>query len=279
MIVIVDEMESNFFSGIFLVMFFSFPGLSACEGRSIGLSDNDGADSMISKEDSGVQQDAGSEVDGGHYWCSCPSGPDPHPDEPVYQYHSCVAPLEVGCKADVCNPEEPKCPAGQSCEECGAAACCYCAACLPACVHTEPTQGPLPEYLKISPTKGSAGQEITLSIQGYPFYIGALGYSVQLGDVDLTSYVTGGAACTLEITVPDSVATPEEGMQPVWVSSYGYGMDDPGEWVLAGFFSWLDDPNAWEGCSQPGYPCQSDGNCCETTDVPMECRERRCRMK
>lgn len=272
-------MKLVFFSGIFLAIVFSFPWLSGCQGRSIGLSDHEDADAIALKEDSGIQQDAESGDDGGLYWCSCPSGPDTNPDEPAYQYHSCVEPLKIGCKADVCNPAEPKCPEGHSCEECGAAACCFCAACVPACLHTEPTQGPLPEYLKISDPRGIAGQETTISIEGHPFYIGALGYSVRLGDLDLTPYVTGGSVCSIEITVPDSLPTPEVGIQPVWVSGYGYGTGDQGEWVLAGFFSWVEDPNHWEGCVQPGYPCPSDTSCCETTDVPMECREKRCRMK
>jgi hypothetical protein len=139
---------------------------------------------------------------------------------------------------------------------------------VPACVFTELAQGPLPPYLKISPASGPAGQDATLQIEGYPFYVGALFYLVRVGDSD-ELFQEGGSTCSFSVTVPGRPA----GVEPVWVSQYGGG--EP--WVLAGFFEWLDGGYP-AGCGQPGFPCGDDmGPCCESQDVPMACVEGRCR--
>jgi hypothetical protein len=161
------------------------------------------------------------------------------------------------------------CGDGYTCEQWGAAACCYCEQAVPACVLTEPTLEPLPEYLKIDPVSGPAQTTQSLTIEGFPFYIGALFYLARVGDSgDL--YQGGGTTCSFDVTVPPHAV----GMAPVWVSQYGG--DDP--WVLAGFFTFSegDYPTT---CVQPGYPCISSTACCATPDVPMGCAAGRCRRQ
>lgn len=249
-------------------------GLAAgggCSSRSVGGTGEDAAvaqrDSTVA--DDGVVADASPNTDGGYYWCSCPDGPDPGPEDPVLSFHPCVPPMQFGCKAMLCDPDQrEECPEGHTCEECAAAACCICAACVSACLFTRPTQGPLPEYLKLSHTRGAVGDPSTVSIEGFPFYIGALGYSVRLGLSGPELRNVNGGLCSMEVEMDGR----EEGVAPVWVSSYGFY--EPR--ILAGFFFWLHNPDEWEECIQPGYPCAENTPCCETDDVPMKCESGRC---
>ncbi len=209
--------------------------------------------------DATVLPDSGSDP------CACPMDGPPE-DRPVYQYHECVPPLQFGCNAQQCTPGETDCGEGRSCEVCAAAACCICAACMPACVFTGPAQGPLPEYLKISPIITPAYEDVTLRVQGYPFYVGALYYLVKVGESE-DLFQGGGSTCSFDVTVPGQ---PPQTV-PVWVSQYGG--NDP--WVLAGFLTWSD--GTYPSCMQPGYPCGPQQPCCETLDVPMACVAGRCR--
>ena len=205
--------------------------------------------------------------DGGVDECTaCTGGTDP---VPAYQFNACTPPLQVGCPAKECTPGSTECGEGYTCDEWGAAACCWCQQAVPACVLTGPAQGPLPQYLKILPTSGQAGQSLTLQIEGFPFYVGALYYLARVGaSGDL--YQQGGTTCSFTVTVPGQ----PEGLVPVWVSQYGGG--DP--WVLAGFFDWYGTGYP-EACTQPGFPCSADfGPCCQTQDVPMQCTAGRCRQ-
>lgn len=242
-----------------------------CDGRSVSAT---GDDAVVVPEggwpDAGEAPDASSQVDAGDSWCSCPDGPNPGEEDPVLIYHECVPPLQHGCIATTCTPDqEGQCGEGYSCLECAAAACCICAACVPACVFTDPTQGPIPEYLKLTPTRGTLGEDSRVMIQGFPFYIGALGYDVRLGLEGEPLWSMNSGVCSLEVQVP---SRQQEGVTSVWVSSYGFS--DP--WTLAGFFFWQEDPYEWEGCVQPGFPCGGQGLCCETPDVPMRCHQGRC---
>jgi hypothetical protein len=195
-----------------------------------------------------------------------PPGTDP---TPAYNFNECTPPLEVGCPATLCTPGQTDCGDGYTCSEWGAASCCWCAQALPACVYTGPAQGPLPEYLKLFQTSGAANADMTLTIQGFPFYVGALYYLARVGGSgDL--FQAGGTTCSFDVAVPGQ----PDGMVPVWVSQYGGG--DP--WVLAGFFDWYSSGYP-EACTQPGYPCSADNSpCCQTVDVPMSCIQGRCRQ-
>jgi hypothetical protein len=218
---------------------------------------------LSSNERDGSVSDAAS-GDGGAGECNCPA------DQPVTMFHSCTPPLEIGCVAEICEPGVTDCGEGYTCEECSAAACCHCAACMPTCVFTGPAQGPLPEYLKLHTTYGSAGQEQEIVVEGFPFYIGALFYLARVGDSDDLVEASYPSTCAHGFTAPAHAA----GIEPVWVSQYGG--NEP--WVLAGFFTYTT--GEYPSCVQPGYPCTEPDSCCETDDVPMTCADDgRCRMQ
>jgi hypothetical protein len=238
-------------------------GLGACGGRTPfrePLPDGAGPDAAhpdaahpdAAHPDAGVGPDAGP-------FCDCSS------DGPVYQWHECVPPLQFGCPAEACDPDASGCGEGYTCLPCSAAACCECAACVAACSFTGPAMGPLPEPLKIWPTFGTAGQEQEISIEGFPFYVGALYYLARLGDSD-DLWQQGGGTCSFDIRAPAM----DPGMVPVWVSQYG-GIEP---WVLAGFFTYSG--GVYPECVQPGFPCGDGWPCCETSDVPMACTSGRC---
>jgi len=201
--------------------------------------------------------------DGGVDPFDCP------PDVPVMMFHSCTPPLEMGSLADICTPDVTDCGEGYTCEDCAAAACCYCAACLPACIFTGPAQGPLPEYMKLRTSYGNAGEAQEIIVQGFPFYIGALFYLARIGDSEELPESSYPDSCSLGFSAPARAA----GIYPVWVSQYGG--NEP--WVLAGFFSYMTE--GYPSCVQPGFPCGDTQVCCETTDVPMACVAGRCRME
>lgn len=245
-------------------------GLVACGGRPApGGSPADtphdaGAGGDAARD--GAQPDASPGTDGGVDPCACSSDPT---YRPTYQFGECVPPLQIGCAARECTPGVTDCGEGYSCEQWGAAACCYCAQAVPACVFTGPAQGPLPEYLKLAAVSGPAGEEQTITIEGFPFYVGALYYLARVGDSSKELFQEGGTTCSFDVTVPPHPV----GMEPIWVSQYGG--DEP--WVLAGFFTFsLGD---YPTCVQPGHPCLSGTTCCETEDVPMACVAGRCRRR
>jgi hypothetical protein len=219
-----------------------------------GLSDasTDGKDAAIDGAPPDVDPSA----------CGCPE------DRPVLEFGECVPPLRYGCEATVCTPGVTDCGQGYTCMDCAAAACCHCAACKPACVLTSAPPGPLPEYLKLKVSFGPANQPADITVEGAPFYVGALFYLGRVGNSgDLQQ--TGGGTCAFMTTAPGQ----PPGTVPVWVSQYGGG--DP--WVLSGFFTWSsgDIPT----CTQPGFPCDPNVSCCETAEVPMACVSGRCRRK
>ena len=193
------------------------------------------------------------------------------PDQPAYNFNECTPPLEIGCPAKLCTLGGTDCGDGYTCDQWGAAACCWCQQALPACVFTGPAMGPLPEYLKIFQTSGPSNEQLTLRIQGFPFYVGALYYLARVGNSGDLMQGGSDSTCSFTVTVPGQA----DGMVPVWASQYGGA--DP--WVLAGFFDWFSAgyPAA---CNQPGYPCGGNlGTCCETPDVPMACVQGRCRKQ
>jgi hypothetical protein len=243
-------------------------GLVACGGRPGGgpndVPDDGGAGADAAAKDA-AHSDAPASTDGGDP-CACPTDVV---YRPTLQYGECVPPLQLGCAATACTPGVTDCGQGYSCDEWGAAACCYCQAAVPACILTGPAQGPLPEYLKLASTYGPAQQQQIITIQGFPFYVGALYYLVRFGDSSAW-YQLGGTTCSFDVSVPPHAA----GMESVWVSQYGG--DDP--WVLAGFFTF--SAGDYPTCVQPGYPCAaSNMECCQTSDVPMACTAGRCRRQ
>ena len=102
-----------------------------------------------------------------------------------------------------------------------------------------------------------------------PLYIGALWYGVRVGSgpSHLLQGVMAHGPCDQAFQT-DALA---EGVYPVWVSQYGGG--DP--WVLAGFLGVSDQPLS---CTQPGYPCSANDDCCQDADTPVECVGGRCTL-
>lgn len=129
-------------------------------------------------------------------------------------------------------------------------------------------QGPLPELLKLRTTYGPAHEEQEIAIEGFPFYVGALFYSIRVGN-DEPRPETGGGRCRISVRVPGR----NPGLEPVWASEYGGG----GSFTLAGFYSFGSD--LAPSCAQPGYPCDTGPSCCATADVPMACVGGRCRPR
>lgn len=224
-------------------------------------------DASAEPRDAGHASDAARPPDAGVDPCNIPCSGLPE-ERPVYAFSECTPPLQIGCPAKTCTVGSDECGQGSTCQQCGAAACCVCAACVPACVMTGPAMGPLPEYLKITPTFGTAYRDQVITVQGFPFYVGALYYLVRVGDSgDL--FQGAGTACGFQVEVPGQGF----GIEPVWVSQYGG--DEP--WVLAGFFTFSG--GVLPECVQPGYPCLEGQPCCETPEVPMACVSGRCRRR
>lgn len=205
-------------------------------------------------------------ADGGDDPCPCDLS-DPTRG-PVYTFGACIPPLEHGCLARTCELGADDCGEGYSCEPCAAAACCACSACRPACLRTQGPPGPLPELLKLRSTFGRPGTEQEITVEGAPFYIGALYYTLRVGDSDPTPESGSPGRCQLTFRAP---ARPP-GMEPIWVSQYG-GREP---WVLAGFFRFGGEPPT---CVQPGFQCEDARGCCETAAVPMTCTAGRCRQR
>lgn len=234
--------------------------LAACSGRSAGTTSPDGSTPDAShRDDATTQPDAGMLPDAGAGMCQC-SG-----DE-VYRWHECVPTLELGCGPS-CVPGVTDCGQYHTCEPCAASSSCDTEDCRPTCVFTGPAQGPVADPLRIEPVWGTAGQSHTITISGFPFYIGALWYAVRLGDEDVTHLSYGGSTCSFHVDAP---ARPP-GMVPIWVSAYG-GTDP---WVLAGLFTYSGGSTV--DCVQPGFPCAPGSSCCSTTGVPLICDAGRCR--
>ena len=238
--------------------------LAACGGRRHDAVDAGAGHDATTGQDGAAELDAAAAGDdAGPLMCDCAAR------VPVGMFHACTPPLEMGCAIQTCTPGGDECPAGDTCVECAAAACCECAACVPACIHTEASPGgALPALLKLRSVYGAAGQPAELVVEGAPFYVGALGYSVRAGDSEDLQQ-EGGEPCSLTAIAP---AEPAGTMLAVWVSQYGLG--EP--WVLAGFFSWIAG-DQYPTCLQPGMPCDdAERTCCETSDAPMSCQAGRC---
>jgi len=192
--------------------------------------------------------------------CSCPSGQ-------VWRNHVCLPTYELGCGPSC--EQDPACGADETCEACGAASSCATRDCRATCVATKLMMGPvLPEALRIRPTAGPAGVATEVTVEGYPWYIGALGYGVRVGEETVVEF-GGGESCAFSFVVPPRPA----GDVPIWVSQYGSSTD----WVLAGVFSFGGGTEP--ACVQPGFPCTGADTCCGTPDAPVSCTQGRCRAK
>ena len=127
--------------------------------------------------------------------------------------------------------------------------------------------GPVPpDSLRITPTQGPADKSTEVTVYGFAWYIGALGYSLSVGGEVVVEF-GGGSDCAFPFKTPPR----PPGRVPVRVSQYG-GSGSP---ILAGFFTY--GAGDADPCTQPGFPCASSAACCSTADAPVACTSGRCR--
>jgi hypothetical protein len=195
--------------------------------------------------------------------CGCKPGE-------VWHTHAC---LPMGCGPS-CDPKVPNaCGKNATCEQWGAWACCICSAAVPACVPKvapAPIKGPL----RMQPTSGIAGQPVKLTIEGSPFYVGALFYYVRMGSQKVMDQ-PGPKQCTITATL----TPPKPGIYAVEVSQYG---GQP-PWVLAGFYT-ASGGSIPMPSVQPGYPCNpkpapGDPTCAQAPPYSCACVAGQCVCK
>ncbi len=126
----------------------------------------------------------------------------------------------------------------------------------------------LADSLRVVPTSGNAGESSEVTVYGFAWYIGALGYGVRVGSETIVEY-GGGGECAFAFKVPAR----SPGRVPIFVSQYGSSDD----WILAGFFTY--GAGDIDTCTQPGYPCTGVADCCGTSDAPVTCSSGRCRAQ
>ena len=161
----------------------------------------------------------------------------------VYLLSACVTTDKLFTCAPPCSAGS--CPPSYKCDQWGGTPCCYCQQAVGACVPVA-TIGGLAGPLRISPVDGPAGQKVTLTISGAPFYIGALFYSARMGSETVMYGGAGGSDCSFTATFTPA----KPGIYPVEVSQYGGGAP----WVLAGFFTATGGVTPMTSI-QPGYSC------------------------
>jgi len=198
--------------------------------------------------------------------CYCKSGE-------VWLRGSCVPTMKTGTCGPGCDPSDPAtCPTGQTCDQWAAAPCCMCAAAVPACVP-DATTGAIGGPLRIMPTSGTAGQSVTITVEGAPFYVGALFYLIRMGSEEKMEKQSGH--CTIKATFKP----PTPGPYVVEVSQYGGGPP----WVLAGFYT-ASGGSTPMPTIQPGFPCSAnpapgDPACAQAAPYSCACVARRCQCK
>ncbi|MBI5531664.1 MAG: IPT/TIG domain-containing protein [Deltaproteobacteria bacterium] len=193
--------------------------------------------------------------------CNCPAGQ-------VWRNHACLSTLDIGC-GQPCTAGVTLCGQYETCVMCAASSTCGTHDCLSTCSPTELHMGPvLPDSLRVVPTSGSAGASTEVTVYGFAWYIGALGYGVRVGSETIVEY-GGGGDCAFKFKVPAHAP----GRVPIFVSQYG----SSDSWVLAGFFTY--SAGDIDQCIQPGYPCTAAADCCSASDAPVSCTSGRCRAK
>jgi hypothetical protein len=193
--------------------------------------------------------------------CTCPTGQ-------VWRMHACLSTLDLGCGPS-CTSGVTLCGQYETCEPCGAASACATHDCLATCVPTELHQGPIAaDSLRVVPSEGAAGASTEVTVFGFPWYIGALGYAARVG-TETTVQFGGGSDCAFTFEVPAN----SPGRMPIYISQYG----STDSWVLAGFFTYSGGDT--DTCIQPGYPCADSESCCTTSDAPVSCSSWRCRAQ
>lgn len=231
---------------------------SACDSRRLPQS---GDGSVASPRDATARTDGAPQPDQG---CTCPS-------DKVMTVGACVPTDQLYACVTSCDVKAwESCPPDQRCDPWAASTSCYSAQALPACVP-EPAMGFDSGTLRIAPTSGNAADEVTVSIEGGSFYVGALSWFARVaGGEGVFLDGAEGGPCRAKFTF----TPPGPGLHPVEVS-YGDGGGSHG-WVLAGFYlaSGGIPPTAM---AQPGLRCSSALPCAMASPYICSCIQGRCR--
>ena len=196
--------------------------------------------------------------DGGSCYCAPTQG---------WQRGSCVATTALYTCAPRCTPGvATTCPAGQTCDTCAAAPSCIGSSCVPVCVPA-PSSATMTGPLRISPVSGVAGSQTRLTVEGWPFRVGALFNSVRFSRAQTTMGISVTRPCAIQ-----ALFTPAKpGLYTVEVSQYGGGPP----WVLAGFFT-ASGGVAPPRTVQPGLPCTATSVCAQGGGYTCSCTGGRC---
>ncbi len=192
----------------------------------------------------------------------------------VHLISACVATDKLFTCTKSCSPGAPSaCSATETCESWGGTPCCFCSAAVPACVPQAST-GPIKGPLRFSPTSGIAGQKVTITVSGAPFYVGALFYNVRMGSE--TKMEEGASKpCSIAATF----TPPNPGLHVVEVSQYGGGAP----WVLAGFYTAsggsIPQPTVQPGDFCKVNPAPGDPACASAPPYSCSCVAGRCVCK
>ena len=179
----------------------------------------------------------GAASDAGQAPCQCPTGQ-------ALADGACVATTALGC-APVCTPggcvQAQVCDplAGTSCGGGGPAA---------VCVQSLAMKFQ-PGALRVQPTAVAVGAKVTVTVEGGPFYIGALWWVIRIGAFE--SGPAEGAKVNCQLNTPWTAK--EAGVFAVEAS---YGSSGPNA-TLAGFIT----VGGAGGGVQPGYSCQTSSDC------------------
>ncbi len=138
----------------------------------------------------------------------------------------------------------------------------------------EPTTGPIQGPLRFYPTIGVAGQQVTITVQGTPFYIGALFYNLRMGS-ETKMQEPASKPCAIAGTF----TPPNPGLYVVEVSQYGGGPP----WVLAGFYTAsgasIPPPTIQPGDFCKVNPAPGDPACASAPPYACGCVAGRCVCK
>ena len=240
------------------------PSLDWATRRDISIADAASPDRQVFPTDLAASADLG--------FCGVTCKPGE-----VYLMSACVPTDKLFTCAPGCDPKDPTSCASwpnTRCEQWGGTPCCICSAVVPACVPEASPPTPIVGPLRIHPTSGTAGQKVTLSIQGAPFYIGALFYNIRMGK-ETTMEEGASKPCTIAATF----TPPNPGIYAVEVSQYGGG----GPWALAGFYTAsagaIGPPTLQPGdfCNMNSAP--GDPSCAFAPPYNCTCVTGRCRCK
>ena len=187
-------------------------------------------------------------------------------EDQVWLVGACVPTRLLGC-GETCSVDDPAgCPEDWQCDPAAATPLCTTSSNVPACIPPQ-AMGFADGDLRIHPAATTVGKEVTVSVQGGVFYIGALFWMMRVGDEVLEPLIDWEENCTISIPWTPTQA----GTFPVYVA---YGSDGTPNinWTLAGFIT-VDTPSQ---DTQPGFSCTSETTCAQAPPYTCTCQDGHC---